>query len=216
MAKRTSVEEKTGRRYFPGRDLVIFIRFFTYSSSFHLRQGILAVLLIVQVLPGPAFAGGENRSPDEVDRLLLEGEEAFYRNDLDAARELFSSAREKDLNNPRTWNYLGGIHFRRQDYFKALLSFKQALLLDPEDVKVYNNLGSTYERLRQYGQAEELYLKAIAIDRSYPESYRNLGIVYARNPAQQEEARRAWETYLELALEGEGKNNIRLELERLR
>jgi tetratricopeptide (TPR) repeat protein len=177
------------------------------------RIGLLAILFsLASPSPHPASSGSEA----DLETLWREGEEAFSRGDLESALESFAAAREKDRDQARTWNYLGGIHFERKDYDKALLHFRHSLSLDPGDPRVYNNIGTAYERLGQLRQAEEYYLKAIETDPDYASSHRNLGVLYDRRLDHPELARRHWEQYLLLVPAGPETHEIREALEKLR
>ncbi len=119
------------------------------------RAGLLAILFsLATPSPHPASFGSEA----DLKTLWREGEEAFSRGDLESALASFAAAQEKDQDQARTWNYLGGIHFELKDYYKALQYFKHSLSLDPGDPRVYNNIGTACEHLGQLRQAEEYYL----------------------------------------------------------
>ena len=131
------------------------------------------------------------------------------------ALEIFNEALALDRNQARTWNYLGGVHFSRGEYFKALLNFKQAFQLDPKDARAGNNIATAYERIGEYAKAETYYLRSIEATPSYPTSYRNLGILYADHLERPDLARRYWEEYLRLAPAGPAAEAVRKELRRL-
>jgi tetratricopeptide (TPR) repeat protein len=163
----------------------------------------------------PAREGGAG------DRAVLEalwkgGEEALEAGEIDTALQKFEKALELDRHQPRTWNYLGGIHFLQQDYFKALLNFKQAFALDPWDARAGNNVATAYEHLGQYERAEQFYLRAIEIDESYTVPYRNLGVLYSRHLHKPDLARSYWEAFLAASPKGKAADQVRAELEKLK
>lgn len=159
---------------------------------------------------------GSGEEPPEIESLLSAGEKALEGGDLKEALNHFNLALELDRKRAKTWNYLGGIHFRRGDYSKALLHFKQALTIDPRDARASNNIGSAYEHLGNYGSAEEYYLKAIGIEESYPVPYRNLGILYVSRMNKPDLARSFWTRYLALVPGGADADVIREKLQNLK
>jgi Flp pilus assembly protein TadD len=178
--------------------------------------GIGAVLALAAVL----FALLPAREGAAADRAVLEalwkgGEEALEAGDIDTALQKFEKALELDRHQPRTWNYLGGIHFLQQDYFKALLNFKQAFALDPWDARAGNNVATAYEHLGQYERAEQFYLRAIEIDENYTVPYLNLGVLYSRHLDKPDLARTYWETFLSATPKGKAADQVRAELEKL-
>jgi tetratricopeptide (TPR) repeat protein len=159
---------------------------------------------------------GSGAARAALEALWKSGEAALEAGDIDTALQDFEAALELDRHQPRTWNYLGGIHFHRQDYFKALLNFKQAFALDPWDAKAGNNVATAYEHLGQYERAEQLFLRAIEIDENYTVPYRNLGVLYARHLNRPDLARKYWEAFLAAAPRGKAADEVREELEMLK
>ena len=90
------------------------------------RLAIPVVIFLLAAAP----AGGAGT---DIEGLWLQGEALLGEGDVDGAYEVFSKALEADRDQPRSWNYIGGIHFLRGDFPKALLDFKQAFELDPGD-----------------------------------------------------------------------------------
>jgi tetratricopeptide (TPR) repeat protein len=162
--------------------------------------------------PFPAAAEPEEPS---IETLWERGEAALEEGDAEGAMGEFSDALERDRKQPRSWNYLGGVHFGRGEYGQALLYFKQAYLLNPQDVRACNNIATAYEHLGRYGKAEGYYLQAIEIDERYPVPYRNLGILYARHLQRPDQARLYWDKFLSLVPVGADSDAVREELERL-
>lgn len=172
----------------------------------------LAAALLTLFLAGKGVAADRAA----LEALWKSGEAALEKGDIDTALRDFETALELDRHQPRTWNYLGGIHFHRQDYFKALLNFKQAFALDPWDARAGNNVATAYEHLGQYERAEQLFLRTIEIDESYAVPYRNLGVLYSRHLNRPDLARKYWEAYLAAAPRGKAADEVREELEKLK
>lgn len=169
---------------------------------------------LVLLTPPPFPAAAEPQEPS-IETLWERGEEALREGDTEGAMEDFSDALERDRKQPRTWNYLGGVHFGKGEYDQALLYFKQAYLLNPRDVRACNNIGTAYQHLGRHGKAETYYLQAIEIDERYPVPYRNLGILYARHLQRPDQARLYWEKFLSLVPVGADSDAVREELEQL-
>ena len=174
---------------------------------------VLALTAALFVLLPAREGGGADRAALEA--LWKGGEEALEAGEIDTALQKFEKALELDRHQPRTWNYLGGIHFLQQDYFKALLNFKQAFALDPWDARAGNNVATAYEHLGQYERAEQFFLRAIEIDESYTVPYRNLGVLYSRHLDKPGLARKYWEAFLAASPRGKAAEEVRAELEKL-
>jgi tetratricopeptide (TPR) repeat protein len=175
----------------------------------------IALALAAGLALPAATAVGAAADQKAVEKLWESGEEALEAGDIDAAQRSFEKALEIDRNQPRTWNYLGGIRFLRGNYFKALLEFKQAFALDPWDARACNNVGTAYEHLGRYGEAEEFYLRAVEIDERYAAPYRNLGILYARHLQKPDLAQKYWGLFLAIAPEGKEADAVREEMQKL-
>lgn len=192
-----------------------------YNSASVAGKGIVFRVGAVLALAAALFALPPAREGGAADRTVLEalwksGEEAFEAGDIDTALREFEKALELDRHQPRTWNYLGGIHFLKEDYFKALLNFKQAFALDPWDARAGNNVATAYEHLGQYERAEQFFLRAIEIDESYTVPYRNLGVLYSRHLNKPDLARKYWESFLSASPKGRAAEEVRAELEKLK
>jgi Flp pilus assembly protein TadD len=171
-----------------------------------------AALLAVLGLSAPPAAA---EASAELEALWLQGETLVSEGNVDEALEVFSRALEADRDQPRSWNYIGGIHFLRGDYMKALLDFRQAFELDPRDARACNNIATAYEHLGRFEEAETYYLRAMEIDDAYPVPYRNLGILYAEHLGRPKMARTYWEKFLKLVPLGPGSDDIRQALDEL-
>lgn len=171
-----------------------------------------AALLLLALGPSPTAAA---ESSTELETLWALGEGLLGEDKVDEALEVFTAALEADKDQPRTWNYIGGIHFLKADYLKALLDFKQAFALDPGDARACNNIATAYEHLGRYDKAESYYLRAIEIDEAYDVPYRNLGILYADQLDRPRMARTYWLKFLDLSPLGPGSAAVREALSNL-
>lgn len=171
-----------------------------------------AALLLLILFPSLP-AGAE--SPESLEALWARGEGLLGEGKVDEALDVFTTALETDKDQARTWNYIGGIHFLKADYLKALLDFKQAFALDPGDARACNNIATAYEHLGRYEDAESYYLRAIEIDEAYAVPYRNLGILYADQLNRPRMARTYWTKFLDISPLGPGSAAVRDALKNL-
>ena len=173
---------------------------------------LLAFILFVFPLPSLSAAEGEGNAL----RLLWEeGQRLYGEGNVAAAEETFQRALKLDPDQPRTWNYLGGIYFRQEDFNGALMHFKQALMLNPGDARACNNIATTYDHLGEHEKAKTFYIRTIKIDWEYPLPYRNLGVLYATHLGRPDLARRFWNRFLELVPSGPEAEAVRKELEEM-
>jgi Flp pilus assembly protein TadD len=174
----------------------------------------LLAFLLLFILPLSSRSAAEGG--EEALRLLWEeGQRLYGEGDVAAAEETFQRALLLDRDQPRTWNYLGGIFFRKGDFDSALQHFKQALLLNPGDARACNNIATTYDHLEEHEKAKAFYIRTIKIDWKYPLPYRNLGVLYATHLRKPELARRFWNRFLKLVPSGPEAEAVRRELEEL-
>lgn len=68
--------------------------------------------------------------------------------------------------------------FRKENYLKALNSFKSALTEDETNVNIINNIALCEMRLGMQKEAEDDFIKAISYNESQPEPYLNLAELY--------------------------------------
>ncbi len=168
--------------------------------------------MLLPCLLSPAAGQGARA---EVEGLLSQGETALREGRADEAARFFSQALALDPEDPRIWNYQGGVSFFRGEFQAALDQFGQAARRDPHNPRILNNLGTVCERLGKPAEALEQYLAAIAADPEYAEAYRNLGAIYAYRLRDAILARHYWTKYLELAPDGPAVMEVRDELDRL-
>ena len=174
----------------------------------------LPVFLLLFLLPLPSLSAAEGKG-DALRLLWEEGQRLYGEGNVAGAEKTFQRALELDPDQPRTWNYLGGIHFREKDFAVALQHFKQALMLNPGDARACNNIATSYDRMGKHEKAKDFYLRTIRIDWKYPLPYRNLGVLYATHLGRPELAVRFWNRFLELVPSGPEADAVRKEIEEL-
>lgn len=76
-----------------------------------------------------------------------------------------------------SWNLLGLVHFKKENYNEAEAAYLKCVDLRPEDSEALNNLGFVYQKKGFPDKAEEKYMKAYAIDGNANASF-NLAKLY--------------------------------------
>lgn len=104
--------------------------------------------------------------------------------------------------------------YKEKQYAAAEAQFTEALKLRPDFALAANNLGFVYYKQEKYVEAARWFENAIKIDPSRAIAYLNLGDARARGN-EGEKARKAYQTYLELAPGGSAAGYARQQLERL-
>lgn len=111
-------------------------------------------------------------------------------------------------------NDLGLQLYKEKQYAQAEAQFTEALKLRPDFALAANNLGFVFYKQERYVEAARWFENTIRMDPSRAIAYRNLGDAYAR-AGQEDKARAAFKTYLELAPTGAGAVYVREQLQRL-
>jgi Tfp pilus assembly protein PilF len=118
-----------------------------------------------------------NRKPVDLQayELYLQGAHIYSHETserLEACRQKFEQAIERDPNFARAWGYLAYATMRsvmlgwrpNGDATKAEEYAKKAVELDPDDYANYWDLAFIYQGMRRFDLAEELFDKAIRLD----------------------------------------------------
>ncbi|MEN6585742.1 MAG: polysaccharide deacetylase family protein [Sulfuricella sp.] len=104
--------------------------------------------------------------------------------------------------------------YTEKQYAAAEAQFTEALKLRPDFALAANNLGFVYYKQEKYPEAARWFENAIKMDPSRAIAYLNLGDARARG-SEGEKAKKAYQTYLELAPGGSGAGYARQQLEKL-
>jgi len=104
--------------------------------------------------------------------------------------------------------------YREKQYAAAEAQFTEALKLRPDFALAANNLGFVYFKQEKFTEAARWFENAVKIDRSRAIAYLNLGDAYAR-AGQNDKAKTAFKTYLELAPTGAGAGYVKQQLDQL-
>ncbi len=65
-------------------------------------------------------------------------------NRIDLALQVLLQASAMDESNPETWNYMGVVYYRENDFERALRAYRKAVELDPNFASAFNNLGALF------------------------------------------------------------------------
>ena len=76
-----------------------------------------------------------------------------------------------------TYNILGTVHVRLQNYKPAIDNYQLALTINPQYGEVYNNLGTAYQETGQLEDAITCFEKAIKWVPNYAQAHNNIGVV---------------------------------------
>lgn len=136
---------------------------------------------------------------------------------------------KKDRDNEQLWMQLGRVQLDWADsyqqenrvsearikYQDSLASFQRVVELNPENLKARNNLASIYFVLGNTELSISEYVRIIELDPKFSDAYFNLGVVLWRH-RDLKGALRAFETYLEVAPEGERAQEAKKAIEELK
>jgi tetratricopeptide (TPR) repeat protein len=116
--------------------------------------------------------------PQHVDALLLKGEIALRRADLDGALAAWTEASRLRPEDVELRIMIGDLLLRRNDRLDdALAVYGRILQDDPGNVRIMVSMGSIHERREQWQEAATLYRAALAVDPNYVRARSSLGAV---------------------------------------
>jgi tetratricopeptide (TPR) repeat protein len=116
--------------------------------------------------------------PQHVEAILLKGEIALRRADLDGALEAFIQASALRPEDVELRILIGDLLLRRNDRLdEALTVYGRVLRDDPANVRIMVSMGSIHERREQWQEAATLYRAALAVDPNFVRARSSLGAV---------------------------------------
>jgi arylsulfatase A-like enzyme/Flp pilus assembly protein TadD len=147
---------------------------------------------------------GFKNNPENYDIALAYGMLLIGAGQLDKSIEVLQKGLTLIDFDPKLWDYLGVVCWRKGEEQKALEHYRKALALDATYAMAYSNLGALYfskfsrtgDRA-DYAQSMEYLKKAIEHDPNLAIAYRGLGMGY-RVVGRVEDAITIWEKALEL------------------
>ena len=146
---------------------------------------------------------------------------------LDRARFLLGNAAENP-SDAQAHHALGIFYLNEKVFDKALEEFNTALEISPDDAKIYSDLGALYlekanqaaalekdsENLENLARSLESLNRALQINENLPETLFNKALVLQKM-RQPNQAREAWQKYLEKDSTSDWANEARKNLEEL-
>jgi len=96
------------------------------------------------------------------------------------------------------YSNLGNTYYLKNDYFKAIENYKQAIELDPTNAWNYMRLGQCYLDVKQWEDARESFERVLSIDRRLsPVPYYKLAFIYLKR-GEKEKANQFMKIYLQM------------------
>lgn len=110
----------------------------------------------------------------EVDRLFREGVEAMERQDLDAARRVFTRVIERAPQFAEGWNKRATIRFMAEDFAGAIADCEETLRRNPHHFGALSGQGLCHMALGQYREAAALFRRTLEVHPHLASASRNL------------------------------------------
>lgn len=160
--------------------------------------------------------------PEERGESVAKGDQ----NELDSALVILSGEVTKNPDNATAQHALGRYYLAKKDFKQAISHLQIALKLAPDNAEVYSDLGTTYMEEYKAGpktgsvdptrrpDALENFEKAIRLDPRMLPAYFNRAICLEMQDLPNE-ARSAWEKYLQLDPDSQWANDARRSLNSL-
>ena len=123
-----------------------------------------------------AVASSRNNSAhgNQEEQLITEGEAAFERGDVTAARDLFQKALRLNPKSVTAHTYMGMLADSAGDLEEAARNFARAVQLDPSSASARNNYGVILQRLGRTREAAAEFEASLKIDARQPNALVNL------------------------------------------
>lgn len=150
----------------------------------------------------PLVAAGDKAAAPVVVRDLQGGEQKIAPPAAvpTSARQLAQRANDRGLQL-----------YKEKRYAEAEAQFTEALKLRPDFALAANNLGFVFYKQEKYREAARWFENTLKMDPSRAIAYLNLGDAQAK-AGEADKARKAWQTYLELAPGGPGAAYVKQQL----
>jgi cytochrome c-type biogenesis protein CcmH/NrfG len=168
------------------------------------RGGFLLLALAAALPPAGC---GKGAPPPEAEPVRL-GTESEIEN--------YKAVLRREPNNLHALIGLGNIYYQTNRDREAMANFEKALALDPSNPNVRTDLAVCLRRTGNCDRAVEELKKAIASDPRHPQSRYNLGVILVQDKKDLEGGIRAWEGLLENVPGYPYRDQLKLEIERLR
>ena len=116
----------------------------------------------------------------DVNQKIQSALQQYQAGNLQAAEDICRKILHNQPKNFQILNFLGVIHYQREDYDNAMGYFRKALRINPNFVEAYNNLGNVLKEKQQLDEAIGCYKKAIGLNPQFVLAYNGLGVVLHR------------------------------------
>ncbi len=128
----------------------------------HVELGVLCSLAGAEEQARAAFERARSVQPGHPQATVGLAHLAAEDGDLDGALALFTEAAEKDPKHFAAQYGMGGVHRRREQYARAILSYEKALAIEPDDPFTLAELSRCHLLLGDPAKAEEYFERAAA------------------------------------------------------
>ncbi len=137
---------------------------------------------------------------------------------LNALNEIenYKAILKKDPNNLQAIVNLANLYFDTRQDLLAIQHYRKALAIDPRNVNVRTDLAVCYRRTGNPDKAIEELKKAISTDPRHAQSRYNLGVILVHDKNDVAGGIRAWEGLLENVPDYPYRENLKVEIARLR
>jgi cytochrome c-type biogenesis protein CcmH/NrfG len=175
---------------------------------------LMVVTLVVGALIGMFLSNTNKNSATAtatVNQSPASAPAVNYQQKIKVLQDIVSS----DANNREAWVQLGHNYFDSNQPLEAIEAYDKALQLDGNDPNVLTDQGVMYRRISWFDKAIANFIKANELNPSHLQSLYNLGIVYRDDLQDIENAKKAWNQYLQISPTGQGADNVRTMLDHL-
>ena len=129
----------------------------------------------------------------DVDKLLEDANQLFFKNDYERAERIYLEILASDPGHAASLQKLARIALARNQTDEAVDFFKRSLAAAGDDVNTWNDLGNLHYDRKNYLPAIDCYRRAIALQPEFYWAYFNIGLAvrhqWPDDPAKVEEAK---------------------------
>jgi tetratricopeptide (TPR) repeat protein len=115
--------------------------------------------------------------PNNVDFLLLYGNEQFQLRNFTRAKQIYEKILQLDKNFIAAYVNLGVTCKEIKEYKTAERCYVKAIELDPKNSGAYNNLGVLYKVQKNFLKSVKALKKALVLNPKHVDAYANLGVI---------------------------------------